>query len=97
LVAAASGVVTPEAKRLIEAALAADPGDVRARFYDGLARAQAGAGREALGIWLKIEVASGEDAPYYEGLRANIDRLAAELALSADELASLRRQSRGDG
>src|SRR4051812_7598885 len=94
LVVAADGVVTPEAKRLVEAALAADPADPPARFYDGLARAQAGAAREALAVWLELEAASGAETPYYEGLRANIDRLAAQLALPPDELTRLRQRSR---
>ncbi len=38
---AADGRVTPEAKAAFDAVLARQPGDPRARFYLGLARAQA--------------------------------------------------------
>jgi cytochrome c-type biogenesis protein CcmH len=97
LIVAASGMVTPEARSLIAAALAADPGDVRARFYDGLARAQAGAGRDALDVWLKLEAASTEEAPYHAGLQANIVRLAAELGLGEADLAGFRRLTKEGG
>jgi cytochrome c-type biogenesis protein CcmH len=90
LVTAAGGTVTPEARRLFEAALAADPGDPRARFFVGLAQAQAGQGDDALTRWLALEADSPPDAPWRDGLHANIERLATEMGLSGDALAQRR-------
>jgi cytochrome c-type biogenesis protein CcmH len=90
LVTAAGGTVVPEARRHFEAALAADAHDPRARFFLGLAQAQDGNNQEALTRWLALEADSPADAPWLEGLRANIDRLAAEMKLGPDALARLR-------
>jgi len=90
LVTAAGGKVTPEARRRFEAALATDPGDPRARFFVGLAQAQDGDGENAMAGWLALEADSPPDAPWRDGLRANIERLATEMGLSADALAQRR-------
>jgi cytochrome c-type biogenesis protein CcmH len=91
LVVAAHGVVTRRARELFEGALAIDAADPRARFYLGLARAQAGEGRAALDDWLRLEADTRPDAPWLEGLRANIARLAGELGLDDAALAARRR------
>jgi cytochrome c-type biogenesis protein CcmH len=90
LVTANDDKVVPAARRLFEAALKADPRDPRARFYMGLAAAQDGHGDEALQRWLALEADSPADAPWREGLRTNIDRLAAQLGMSAADLARRR-------
>jgi len=90
LVTAANGTVGPEARQAFAAALAADPGDPRARFFLGLASAQDGNNGEALQRWLALERDSPADAPWLEGLHANIGRLAGAMGLGADDLAKRR-------
>lgn len=90
LVTANSGKVVPEARRMFQAALAADPADPRARFFLGLAEAQDGHADAALDRWLAFEADSPADAPWRDGLRANIDRLAGTMGLPADALARRR-------
>jgi cytochrome c-type biogenesis protein CcmH len=90
LVTANGGKVVPEARRLFEAALGADPGDPRARFYLGLAAAQDGQGEDALARWLALEADSPADAPWLAGLHANIERLATAMGVGADTLAQRR-------
>jgi cytochrome c-type biogenesis protein CcmH len=95
-IVAADGVVTAAARRLLERALTADPADPRARFYAALGRAQAGETSAALDDWLRLEAESPPDAGWIEGLRANIDRLAAELGLDAAALDVRRRSLKGE-
>ena len=90
LVTANQGKVVPEARTLFAAELAKNPGDPRARFFLGLAEAQDGHGDAALARWLALEADSPPDAPWREGLRANIDRLATSMGMGADELARRR-------
>lgn len=90
LVTANDGKVVPEAQKLFEAALRADPTDPRARFYLGLAAAQQGNREEALKRWLALEADSPPDAPWLAGLKQNIGRLATAMGLSASELAVRR-------
>jgi len=90
LVTAAQGTVGPEARQAFAAALAADPSDPRARFFLGLAAAQDGKNDEALDRWLALEKDSPPDAPWLEGLRSNISRLAQQMGLSPEALAARR-------
>ena len=90
LVEAAKGVVTPDARQAFVAALAADPQDPRARFFLGLAAAQDGRTDEAVQRWLELERDSPPDAPWLQGLRANLDRLAQQAGIATDELAKRR-------
>ncbi len=79
LAAAADGQVTPAAKAAFAAALAADRGDPRARFYLGLAESQAGRPEQALDAWLALERDSPGDAPWRPTLAAAIDEAARKL------------------
>jgi len=90
LVTANGGTVGADARKSFEAALAADPGDPRARFYMGLAAAQDGNNDDALQKWLALERDSPADAPWLDGLRANIGRLAKEMGLDDAALAARR-------
>src|SRR5258706_7431449 len=90
-ITAAGGVIEPDARKLIEATLALDPTDVRARFYRGLAEAQADRPRAALEAWCALEADGAPDAPWLDGLRANIDRLVEEVAVDPATLANLRQ------
>jgi cytochrome c-type biogenesis protein CcmH len=90
LVTAAGGMVGPDARRAFQAALAADPTDPRARFFLGLAAAQDGHTDEAIQRWLMLERDSPPDAPWLDGLRANLGRLAQQAGISVDDLARRR-------
>jgi cytochrome c-type biogenesis protein CcmH len=78
LVQAADGTVTPEAQSRFAAALTADPADPRARYYLGLAQAQAGESRAALQAWVDLVAISPPDAPWLPLVREGISRVAAE-------------------
>ena len=90
-----SGTVGPDARQAFAAALAADPSDPRARFFMGLAAAQDGNTEEALDRWLALEKDSPPDAPWLEGLRSNISRLAQQMGMAPDALAARRGKVAG--
>jgi cytochrome c-type biogenesis protein CcmH len=81
LVAAAEATVTPEAKALFEQALKADPSEPRARFYLGLAKAQAGQAREAIAMWRSLEIDSPADAQWLPAVREMIRRVGADAGI----------------
>jgi cytochrome c-type biogenesis protein CcmH len=89
LTRAAGGMITEAARRAFEQALAADPSDPRARFFLGLADAQAGKTRAALERWLRLEAETRADAPWLVTLRAELARVAREGGV---DLAALRRE-----
>ena len=72
LTQAAEGLVTEPARAAFEAALAADPNDPRARYYLGVADAQAGKTDAALARWIALDRESAPDAPYRRVLRNRI-------------------------
>jgi cytochrome c-type biogenesis protein CcmH len=97
LTAAADGQVVPEAKKSFEAALARDPKDLRARFYLGLAKAQAGNPRAAIDDWLVLyrEAPEGSDASHE--LRQRIEALAEEHKIDvSDEFPAVRGPGAAD-
>ncbi len=87
LIQAAGGTVTPEAVRLFESVRTAEESEPRSRFYLGLARAQAGETRQALQIWTDLLALSPPDAPWLDGVRAQIRRIAAEAKLDPATIA----------
>ena len=86
LVAAADGTVTPEAKRLFQAALADPDGSLRARFYLALGKQQAGDGKGALQDWVDLEHDLRADAPWLPTLRERIADAATGLGLDPTTL-----------
>ena len=68
LVQASRGLVTPEAGKIFADVLAKDPKDERSRFYDALAREQAGDQTGALDRWIALL----GDAPANAGWRADV-------------------------
>ena len=86
LVAAAEAVVTPEAKALFEQSLEADPSEPRARFYLGLAKAQAGQTQEAIAMWQSLEVDSPADAEWLPVVREMIRSVAAEAGIDPQSI-----------
>ncbi len=76
--AAENGTITPTARAAFDAALAAEPANPGARFYRGLALAQAGDRAGALALWRELQRTSPPDAPWLESLRGNIEKLEKE-------------------
>jgi cytochrome c-type biogenesis protein CcmH len=87
LVAAASGVVTPEAKQSFEAAAkgssAAEP-----RFFLGLAAEQEGDKTRAREIWSRLVAEAPQDAPWAQALRERVAVLGAAPGTTQDGLAA---------
>ena len=93
LIFANDGTVTPAAHRAIEATLALDGSEPRARYYLGLADSQAGRRRMALERWLALEAEAAEDVPWRPVLRRRIEQLARELGVDRAALADLRTRA----
>ena len=89
---AASGTVTPEARRTLNAVLALDRDEPRARYYVGLAEQQAGRLRQALELWLALEAESPPDAPWRTLLARRVERLAKQFGIDGDALAAMREK-----
>ena len=75
LVAAAQGRVGPEARDAFARALAADPGEPRARYFAGLALVQDGRTQEGLEVWRALLAASPPDAPWLPAVERSIAAL----------------------
>lgn len=78
-VRADGGIVGPEARRAFEGALEHDPGDMRARYYLALVRAQAGDDAGALERWAELVRLSPADAPWLPVVRRQIAEAAGRL------------------
>lgn len=74
----AQGVVTPEAKKDFEAALALDPAAPEARYYLGVAAAQAGDKGKAIEIFSKMAADAPADAAYLKAVNAQLAILRGE-------------------
>lgn len=86
LMMAAGGTVTEPARDAFALALALDPEEPRARFYQGLALAQRGEREEALETWRALLADSPADAPWIPALRAQIAELAGALGRDPGEI-----------
>lgn len=72
LTLSSDGEVTPDAREAFQQALTLDRQEPRARFYLGLAKAQAGRFAEAVSIWRDLEKGSPADAPWLTMLKEHI-------------------------
>ncbi len=72
MVFAAGGYVSPEAERVVREVLAAEPKNGAARYYFGLAEAQAGRADRAFAIWAQLLDDSPASAPWVPVVRAEI-------------------------
>jgi cytochrome c-type biogenesis protein CcmH len=81
LVMASGGIVGEEARAAFAKALEHDPGDPRARFYDGLAKLQRGERQLALDAWVSLIKDAPADAPWLADLRRQTAALAEDLGL----------------
>src|SRR3546814_12879498 len=82
LTAASQGVVSPHARAAFEEALTDDPGNPRARYYLGLAAAQAGDPRAAYETWLALAADTQAPAPRRALLGAQVRRAAEDTGLA---------------
>ena len=81
LVAAGGGRVGREARLAFAAAIEADPGNSRARYYAGLAMAQDGRLQDAIGVWQNLAEDSPPGSPWLGLLQEQVARAAQELGI----------------
>jgi cytochrome c-type biogenesis protein CcmH len=79
LTLAAQGIVTEQARRSFEQALALAPSHPGGRYYLGLADMQAGRTRAAYERWLALAAETSPEVPWYPVLRAALEGAAEEL------------------
>lgn len=77
MIAAAGGIVSPEADRVLEAILRRDPQNGFARFFLGIMFDQTGRPDLTFQIWRRLLEDSTPDAPWVPDLRASLEALAA--------------------
>jgi cytochrome c-type biogenesis protein CcmH len=88
LIEIAQGTVTREALDLFHQALAREPGEPRARFYVGLAKAQGGDAKGAIEDWRALLRDAPPDAPYAATVRGQIADAAKSAGIAAPEIAA---------
>jgi cytochrome c-type biogenesis protein CcmH len=94
LVSAANGMVTADAMRVFEEALALDPADPKARFFKGLAKAQAGEKRAALDDWIAILNSADPNEPWFSEIKSRVAELGREIGV---DVATRGRQAAASG
>jgi len=72
---AQNGIVTAEAKAAFDRAVGLDPGDVRARYFLGLAAEQDGRPKEAAEVWRKLLAEASSDAAWADFVRQSLARV----------------------
>ncbi len=77
-VLAADGQVTPAAEALFRRAVAAEPGDPRARYYLGVAKDQRGDSEGAMNDWIALLTSAPADAPWASEVRTFVEKVAAD-------------------
>ena len=82
LVGVAKGTVTQEAKDAFDKAIAADPTEPRARYFQALWLAQHGQEKQALDKWIALASSASADAPWQADLRRQIGETAAKLKVA---------------
>lgn len=85
LVLSSDGIVTPAARKAFETAVAKDPGNAPARYYLGLAAAQAGRPADAIEAWRRLEADTPLDAPWRATLRQRIEETARAAGIPVPE------------
>ena len=75
LVAAANGIVTADAKSAFERALVIEPGELKAKFYIGIAAEQDGDRGKAAGIWSEMIDKAPAEAPWLPMVRDALARV----------------------
>jgi cytochrome c-type biogenesis protein CcmH len=99
LVAAASGVVTTEAKGAFERAVHLDRSEPRGQFYLGVAAEQDGRRADAAKLWRKLVAQGPSDAPWMAVVRRSLERVEANkeaVALGSEDIASAAEMPRAE-
>lgn len=100
ITAAEGGIVTAEARRAFERALAAEPGLPQARFYLALAKEQQGDGTAAVAEWRRLLAEAPEDAPWRNAVEQAVAQVEARAGAgpgpSAEDIAAAGELSRDD-
>jgi cytochrome c-type biogenesis protein CcmH len=76
LIAVNGGAVTAEATEIFRAVLLTNREEPRARFYLGLAEAQAGRVTEAIAIWRDLMASAPQEAPWLPMVRSEMSKIA---------------------
>ena len=77
-VLAAQGQVTPAAEGIFRRAVAADPGDPRARYYLAVAKDQRGDQKGAMDDWIALLKSAPPGAPWAPDVRSFVEKVAAD-------------------
>lgn len=97
---AANGVITGDAKAEFERAVALDAGEVKARYFLGIAAEQDGRTADAATIWRDMLAKGPADAPWRPAVTAALARVGGKgpdlPKLSDDTIASVQGMSAGD-
>jgi len=77
-VLAAQGQVTPAAEDIFRRAVAADPGDPRARYYLAVGKDQSGDQKGAMDDWIALLKSAPPGAPWVGEVRTFVEKVAAD-------------------
>src|SRR5262245_13635845 len=93
LVSAANGIVAAEAKPTFERAVALGQGDVKARYFLGLAAEQDGSRAQAAMIWRELLAGAAADTPWAEFVRRALARVEGRSGPRDDDVAGAADRS----
>ena len=88
LVAASEGKLTPEARKAFERAVELDAGNIKARYFLGLAAEQDGRPAAAAEIWRAMLAAAPPNAPWAEFIRQEVTRVTGSPGPSQEDVAA---------
>jgi cytochrome c-type biogenesis protein CcmH len=88
LVAASDGRLTPEARKSFTRAVELDGGNIKARYFIGVAAEQDGQPAAAVAIWRAMLAGAPADAPWAEFIRQEVTRVSGGPAPSQDDVAA---------
>jgi cytochrome c-type biogenesis protein CcmH len=91
LVLDSNGIVGPEALRIFQEVLAADPAQVAPRYYIALSQLQAGQAQEAYDSWRTLATDSPADAPYLKTVQKGLDEAAKQLGTKPEDATKLAK------
>jgi cytochrome c-type biogenesis protein CcmH len=95
LVAASDGKITPEARKSFARSAELDGGNIKARYFLGVAAEQDGKPADAVAIWRAMLTGAPADAPWAEFIRQEVTRLSSAPANapgpSAEDVAAASR------
>jgi len=91
LVAASDGKITPEARKSFARAVELDGGNIKARYFLGVAAEQDGQPAAAVEIWRAMLARAPADAPWAEFIRQEVTRVSGATGPSAEDVAAASR------